>query len=91
MENSEIKDQYISENKKKKNNCLKAWNRIKKLEEYDKFLENIDTPFKTEKNPTLILTELFIKMKTNNYDMFNQVLQDLSAETLCFFSKYLDF
>lgn len=50
IELSEAKDELIDKNKKKKNNQIKINTQMKKIEDFDKIIGHIDSPFKSDKD-----------------------------------------
>ena len=76
---SEAKDELLDKNKKKKKNAGKINTQMKKIEDFDKIIGNIDSPFKNEKDVFEIVTELFANMKVGNATTFNTIMSALPA------------
>jgi len=76
---SEAKDELLDKNKKKKKNAGKINTQLKKIEDFDKIIGNIDSPFKSEKDVFEIVTELFANMKVGNATTFNTIMSALPA------------
>ncbi len=70
------KEEKIERRKQKKNqNKINA--NLKTIQDFDKILNSIDTPFKVNKEMSDILSELFYQMKSGNEELFNTVLKAL--------------
>ena len=91
IELSEAKDELLDKNKKKKKNAGKINTQLKKIEDFDKIIGNIDSPFKSEKDVFEIVTELFANMKVGNATTFNTIMSALPAQAFNYFNKYIDF
>jgi hypothetical protein len=91
IELSEAKDDLLDKNKKKKKNPTKINTQMKKIEDFDKIIKHIDSPFKNDKDVFEIITELFANMKVGNNNLFNNIMTALPVEAFNYFSKRIDF
>ena len=91
IELSEAKDDLLDKNKKKKKNPTKINTQMKKIEDFDKIIKHIDSPFKNDKDVFEIITELFANMKVGNNNLFNNIMTALPVEAFNYLSKSIDF
>ena len=74
VENSASKNETLEKNRKKKYNSVKISHQMRKIEDFDKIIAVIDSPFKNEKDVTSLMVEIFAQMKTSSPQLFSALL-----------------
>ena len=64
---------------------------MKAYEDYDRILKGIDSVLKTSKDIAHILTEIFSELKKNNFELYNNLLQNMPHEDYKNYSKLVNF
>lgn len=70
---------------------MKINHQIKKMDDFDKIIAHINSPFKNDKEVTSLLGELLAEMKKGNSEMYSAVLNALPAEVLQYLNVHIDF
>ena len=64
---------------------------MKAYEDYDRILKAIDSVLKTPKDICQILTEIFSELKSNNFELYNNLLNNMPHEDYQNYTKLINF
>lgn len=64
---------------------------MKAYEDYDRILKALDSVLKTSKDIAQILTEMFSELKKNNFELYNNLLQNIPHEDYKNYTKLVNF
>ena len=64
---------------------------MKAYEDYDRILKGIDSVLKTPKDICQILTEIFSELKSNNFELYNNLLNNMPHEDYQNYTKLINF